>query len=425
MEYLLNSDGMKKIVVVDDDPEMLSLVSTVLSRDYQVKTASNGADGLTLIQKERPDLVVLDLLMPRMHGFEVCKRLRADESLAGLKILISSSKSYANDIATAKSAGADLYVVKPFNVDQFLADIRGLLGGAHPDGKLVFWGTRGSIPTPGAKTNRYGGNTPCVELRNGAGTFLIDAGTGLREWGNAALQAAAGKPIDAHLFIGHTHWDHIQGFPFCTPLYVPGNRFRVYGAHGTTKTFEQALAGQMDATYFPVPMKSMGAKLEFTELAGASIEVEGVKISTHYLNHPGVTIGFRFQTAAWTVCYISDHEPYGKLNPKGELADREDAAVAAFVKDADILISESQYTAEEYKTKRSWGHSTFSDVAALAAAAKVKKLVLFHHDPMHSDDTMDRLLEGCQKELISIDRGIECAAAQEGATIALKAPASR
>ncbi len=411
----------RKIVVVDDDPEMLELLSRLLAADYQVHTAADGESGLALVRRERPDLVVLDLLMPRMHGFEVCRRLREDPSLSGLKILVSSSKSYANDIATAKSAGADQYVVKPFEVDAFLAEVRELLQAPARRAKVAFWGTRGSIPTPGSKTVRYGGNTPCVELSAGQTTILVDAGTGLREWGNAALAGAAGKPLDAHLFIGHTHWDHIQGLPFCAPFYMPGNRFRVYGAPGTTQGLEQVLAGQMAPAYFPVPMKQMAARLEFVELRQTA-DAGGVKVSTHYLNHPGVTLGFRFEGPGWTVCYISDHEPYGKLNQKGEFSAKEDEAVARFVRGADVLISEAQYTDDEYKTKRSWGHSTFSDVAALAAKAQVKKLLLFHHDPAHTDEMMDRFLEGCRKELSAVSSRVECEAAMEGTAIVLGGP---
>ncbi len=278
---------------------------------------------------------------------------------------------------------------------------------------MKFWGTRGSLPSPGPLTQRYGGNTPCTELRVGSSLFIIDAGSGMRELGASLMREAAGKPVNAHLLIGHTHWDHIQGFPFFTPFYLPQNKFTIYGVHGTTQPFEEVLAGQMHPTYFPVGLKEMSSRMEIVELAGP-FDLEGVKISYHYLNHPGITVGYRFATPEWSIVYISDHEPYSKLNNKGQFSDKEDLAVARFAHGADILISEAQYTEDEYKMKRSWGHSTFGDVLGLAAQAQVKKLCLFHHDPSHTDEMMDRFLAESRAEAERKGFGGEVVAAQEG-----------
>jgi phosphoribosyl 1,2-cyclic phosphodiesterase/ActR/RegA family two-component response regulator len=410
----------KKIVVVDDDPDMVALMTEALCPPYEVKSANDGEQGLNLIRSERPDLVVLDLLMPRMHGFEVCKRVRADESLKNTKVIISSSKSYAHDIKVATGAGgADLYMVKPFDLGAFRGKIDEMLG--HGDASAValkFWGTRGSIASPGPRTQRYGGNTPCVEIRVGDQRLIIDAGTGLRELGNDIMKESQGKAVEAHMLIGHTHWDHIQGLPFFTPMYLPQNRFTVYGVHGTTQSFENVLRGQMNPTYFPVEMKEMASRVEIQELSGP-IKIGDAKISYHYLNHPGITVGFRIETRRGTICYISDHEPYGKLNNKGEFSAKEDADVARFVHGADLLVCEAQYTDEEYRQKKSWGHSTFTDVIGLAIQAQAKRVALFHHDPSHTDEMMDRFVAECRAHVDRQGSSLDCFGAQEGASISL------
>jgi phosphoribosyl 1,2-cyclic phosphodiesterase/CheY-like chemotaxis protein len=410
---------MKKIVLVDDDPEMRALMMEILRPSYSVLEASDGQEGLETIRRESPDLVVLDLLMPRMHGFEVCKHIREDARLRNTKVMISSSKSYQQDVKVGMGAGADFYIIKPFEITAFRNKVDELLGVEEATAVSVrFWGTRGSIPSPGPLTQRYGGNTACTELRVGPDRFIIDAGTGLRELGNDIMKESLGKPMKAHMLIGHTHWDHIQGIPFFTPMYLPQNRFSIYGVHGTTKTFEEVLQGQMQPTYFPVSMKEMPARVEINELSGP-LQVGDTKITYHFLNHPGITIGFRIETKRGVICYISDHEPYGKLNNKGEFSVKEDHDVAAFVHGADLLISEAQYTEEEYRHKKSWGHSTFQDVLGLAALAEAKQLALFHHDPMHTDDMMDRFVAECRTHIEQRGQSMTVFGAQEGLTVHL------
>ncbi|MBI5210765.1 MAG: response regulator [Elusimicrobia bacterium] len=407
---------MKKIVVVDDDPGMIEFMSFILGTQYTVVTAFDGAAGLETVHRENPDLVILDLLMPRMHGFEVCKKLRDDPRYKGLKILISSSKSYSHDINTAKEAGADNYIVKPFPAADLLWRVEELIGDLKTPLTLKFWGTRGSIPAPGPLTQRYGGNTPCTELRVGQTVLVVDAGSGIRDLGASLMKEFGAKPIEGHLFIGHTHWDHIQGFPFFTPLYLPHNKFTIYGTHGTQSSFEDVLKMQMSPAYFPVRLKEMASNLNIVEMK-EPVDLGAVRVSYHYLNHPGITIGFRFESKTWSVCYLSDHEPYGKLNAKGEFSEREDEAVAKFVSGCDLLISEAQYSDEEYLMRKSWGHSTFTDVLELAAKAQVKKLALYHHDPAHTDDIMDGHVAKCQEHIASRGLTLECFAAKEGMTL--------
>ena len=279
-----------------------------------------------------------------------------------------------------------------------------------------FWGVRGSIPAPGPSTARYGGNTPCVEIRAQDEVLIVDAGTGIRALGEALTQEKAGAPVEAHVFIGHTHWDHIQGLPFFTPLHRPESLVTLYGVHGTVLPFEEVLAGQMAAAYFPLRAEELAAKPAYVELKGP-VEAGPVRVSYHYLNHPGITVGFRFEHAGRAVCYLSDHEPYAKLNSHGEFANKEDAAVARFVSGADLLICEAQYTEDEYRVKRGWGHSTPNDVLELALTAGVKRLALFHHDPAHDDAMLDAISASCAQTAAARGSQLEVFAAREGQTV--------
>jgi phosphoribosyl 1,2-cyclic phosphodiesterase len=274
----------------------------------------------------------------------------------------------------------------------------------------------GSIAAPGPRTARYGGNTPCVEIRAANKLMIVDAGTGIRELGLSLMKQADGSPIEGSLFIGHTHWDHIQGFPFFSPLYLPTSRFIVHGMHGTTRSFREIMDGQMSSTYFPVQLRDLASKPAFVELA-APVMIGPVKVSYHFLNHPGITVGFRFEHDGKVVSYISDHEPYAKLNRSGEFADKEDAAVARFIEGSDLLICEAQYTADEYLMKKGWGHSTFEDVLDLAVKAGARRVALFHHDPGHDDDAMDAFVESSVKLVSSRGQTLEVFAAREGLTL--------
>lgn len=284
--------------------------------------------------------------------------------------------------------------------------------------EVRFWGVRGSCASPGPSTVRYGGNTACVEIRAADQLIVIDAGTGIRELGVALVKKAGGAPISGSLLVSHTHWDHIQGFPFFTPLYLPTSRFTVYGAPGTTKSFPDVLSGQMQSSYFPVQLRDLASKPQIVELREPFM-IGPVKVSFHYLNHPGITIGFRLEHEGKVLSYISDHEPYAKLNAGGEFSRKEDAAVARFVAGSDLLICEAQYGAAEYAVKKGWGHSTFDDVLDLAQKAEVKRLALFHHDPARDDDALAALEKDCAGLVSARGASLEVFAAKEGQTVSV------
>ena len=252
--------------------------------------------------------------------------------------------------------------------------------------KVRFWGVRGSIACPGPKTVRYGGNTSCIEMCVAGQRLIFDGGTGLRGLGQSLLKD---MPLKASMFFTHPHWDHIQGFPFFVPAFVPGNQFDIYGTITPDgSTIEQRLNSQMLHPNFPVPLQIMGSTLNFFDIDKEESVVldDEVRVDNALLNHPGEAVGYRVSWNGHAVAYITDTEHY---------TDRIDENVVRLSQDADILIYDATYTDEEYHNEKSskvgWGHSTWQEAVKVAEAANVKKLVIFHHDPVHDDDFMDSI----------------------------------
>jgi phosphoribosyl 1,2-cyclic phosphodiesterase len=253
--------------------------------------------------------------------------------------------------------------------------------------QIKFWGVRGSIPCPGSETVRYGGNTSCVEMQVGGERLIFDGGTGLRMLGQSLLDE---NPIAARLLFTHSHWDHIQGFPFFSPAFIRGNSFKIYAVPSPNgATMKQRLHDQMLHPNFPVPLQIMQANLEFYDLeAGEILEFEDVTIETRRLNHPGEAVGYRVNWRGLAAAYITDTEHF---------PDRLDENVLRLAREADVMVIDATYTDEEYNDPRQsrvgWGHSTWQEAVKIARAAAVKQLVLFHHDPSHNDDDLDRIGE--------------------------------
>lgn len=250
---------------------------------------------------------------------------------------------------------------------------------------VEFWGVRGSIPTPGSSTVRYGGNTSCVEMRLGEKRLIFDGGTGLRVLG---LNLMKQMPVEAHIFFSHTHWDHIQGFPFFVPAFVPVNKFHIHGAiapDGTT--IKECLSDQMVNPNFPIPLQVMGSDMKFYDFStGDVIKIDDIEIETAPLNHPNFAIGYRICWQGKTVVYCPDTEHY---------EDRFDENVLHLARKADLLIYDATYTNEEYYNAESpkigWGHSTWQVGVEIAKKAGVKQIAMFQHDPSHHDNLLDEV----------------------------------
>jgi phosphoribosyl 1,2-cyclic phosphodiesterase len=275
----------------------------------------------------------------------------------------------------------------------------------HRGISVRFWGVRGSIPSPGTEYLKYGGNTACVELRAADKILIIDAGSGLKPLGNHLL---AEMPLEAHLLISHYHWDHIQGLPFHAPLYVKGNRYHLYGEARGRRSLRQILAGQMRYPYFPVALDVFQAQLRFhTIRAGDTISLGPVQVDTASLNHPQDATAYRVNYAGKSVVYCSDNEHTAQMLPE----------TAALIQGTDLLIYDAAYTDDEYQgktgagAKKGWGHSTWSEAIRVAKRLKVKRLVIFHHDTMHTDRVTDRLLKRARRDFPHLE------AAREGATL--------
>jgi phosphoribosyl 1,2-cyclic phosphodiesterase len=273
---------------------------------------------------------------------------------------------------------------------------------------IHFWGVRGSIPCPGPHTVRYGGNTPCVEMRVGGKRLIFDGGTGLRVLGQSLLSQ---MPVEAHMFFTHSHWDHIQGFPFFTPAFIKGNCFHLYGAVAPNgSTIKQRLNDQMLHPNFPVPLQIMGAELQFHDTeAGQTIQLGDITMETALLNHPGEAVGYRVNWRGKAVAYITDTEHF---------PDRLDENVLSLCRNADVIIYDATYTDEEYHSPKSsrvgWGHSTWEEAVKIAQSANVKQLIIFHHDPLHDDDFLDSVGEQVQQKFPNAQL------AREGMSIALE-----
>ena len=299
--------------------------------------------------------------------------------------------------------------------------------------RLTFWGVRGSIPTPGKHTVRYGGNTPSSELRlDDDKLIILDAGTGIRNFGDYLINN--GESIKAHLLVTHPHWDHIQGFPFFKPAFISGNELTIVGTERPERFLREIISDQMNHIYFPVQLHDLKAKIHFVPVREeGEMMIHDAKVKMVYVNHPGFTIGYRIEYRGKTLVYISDNEPFDRAAAanltnfetvvKEKYATTKDSdpnqRIFDFCRGADVLIHDATYTPEEYLDRVGWGHSHYLFTLRVAAEANVKRLYLFHHDQNHSDDKVDDILKKCKKEVKSRGYKFECEAAIENTTISV------
>ncbi|NUO62792.1 MAG: MBL fold metallo-hydrolase [Gemmatimonadaceae bacterium] len=285
--------------------------------------------------------------------------------------------------------------------------------------RVQFWGTRGSIPSPGSKTVRYGGNTPCVELRTDDGWLIIlDAGTGIRELGRSLIERANGAPIAGDIFLTHVHRDHIQGLPFFGPIFQRGNHFTIWGSKSLETSIDRVVRDQMSPVVFPVTFEQLDAVIDFRELTPGDSAGSGYTVSAFPLRHPGGALGYRFATgngAGSALVYISDNElnPTASYDAPGDWREQ----LVKFVSGAAVLIHDTMYTREEYDHHRGWGHSTYEDAVELALDAGVERLVLFHHKPERTDDEVFRRMQECRALVARRGRNLAVIAAAEGLTL--------
>ncbi|PYK80901.1 MAG: hypothetical protein DME37_06405 [Verrucomicrobia bacterium] len=436
---------MPSVLIIEDDEDGRRAVAKLFAKaDWKVFEAADGDSGVELALQNRPEVILCDLLMPRSNGFQVCRTIR--QQLQPTKIIVVSGRDYAVDRASALEAGADEFLLKPItwevlceSIDRLRTEIpqRPLattspeeLGSVPP--RIKLWGVRGSLPVPGPATIRYGGNTSCVEVRADGEIIVLDAGTGVRALGLALEKELGPGTIKLTLLITHTHWDHIQGLPFFSPAYNSKNLIRILGYEGARAGLGTILAGQMETPFFPVSLHQLPSHLAIQELKDMEFQIGKVKVEAKFANHPGICAGYRLFTSAGSIAYMPDNEPYEPLkmqlaaqngidgNEARDFADSERAKMVEFLRDCEVAILDAQYTDEEYKGHVGWGHSSLSSAVELALDANVKRLLLFHHDPSHDDDMIDRMVEQARELVRKSGKTMVIEGAREGAEMLLE-----
>lgn len=279
--------------------------------------------------------------------------------------------------------------------------------------RVKVWGCRGSIPSPGAETSRYGGNTTCVEVRLADGSLVVlDAGTGLRSLGAAVLREPSLRRL--HLLLTHAHWDHVQGFPFFVPAYLEGYAIRVRGGPLARASLRRFLAHQMDPPFFPVNFADLRASFDFDSSDGEPLQIGAATIEPIPLKHPNGGYGYHFIEGRKRFVFLTDNE-IGHDHPGG-LSDDE---YGKLCRGADLVLHDAQYTDEQYRRTRGWGHSTFAAAVELAVSSRAKRFGLFHHDPAHRDQDLDAYVSDCRQELSRRGGRGELFGVQEGMEISL------
>lgn len=288
---------------------------------------------------------------------------------------------------------------------------------------VTFWGVRGSIPTPGHATQRYGGNTACIEVKANDELFILDGGSGLRSLGQDIVSRQGHPAINAHLLFSHSHWDHIQGFPFFIPAYSPQSQMKIYGTNADDRVIFDLLHGQMQDRYFPVQFSDLGSHIKPDHLNNGNRDINGVTVDFFNTHHPGGSLAYSISCNGKKIVYSTDNElDMILLNRDATMADtnvprRAPPELLKFLSNADLVIADGQYTDEEYPNKVNWGHARANTLVDVCLEAGVKNLAVTHHDPMHSDDMVDAKIQDCRDRVARFGGHLIVFGAREGVTL--------
>ena len=402
-----------KFLIVDDDEAELLWVSAILrAAGHDVTTTRDSRSALAQVLEICPDCVITDLMMPEIDGMEILVEIRKHPELSETKVIVVSGKIYEFDEKRARELGADGYIKKPLD-ETFLGTVTTIM---EDPVRVQYWGVRGTLPVSGERTLKYGGNTSCVTVElPGQDLIIFDAGSGIRELGDHLV--ARSERLSARLFISHPHWDHINAIPFFAPLYVQGNDIEIVGPAQATLGMRELISAQMEGVYFPITVREWGASVNYRDMREETIEIGAVVIRARLLAHPGYCLGYRLDYHGRSLCYVTDNELF-LPDHRGYNAFYVEQ-LTKFVWGADLLITDTTYTDEAYKSKVGWGHSCVSQVVELAHRAEVERLHLFHHDPSEDDDAIDKKLAQAIAKGRELGTATEIVAPTQGSTLRL------
>lgn len=401
----------KRILIADSIDEFVRVLAE--TDEYEILHVKNGQEALSKLASFHPNLVITTMMIPGMDGIEILRKVRSLPDVS-IGVIVASWQPMIQIYHAAIALGANYFLMRPSVPDQvrelcrrffegtlkpdpFKPYVPAGTGSEHcyvprmhmPDHYMRFWGTRGSSPVSGSEYVRYGGNTSCLEVRSGEDLVIIDAGSGIRPLGE---ELAAQGIRHVHLFLGHTHWDHVIGFPFFAPIYNEGVKVSIWSPVGFEKSTKELLIEMLAYAYFPVRLEDIHAKITFHEMRDSQcVEIGRLKIHAHHAFHPGATLCFKIESEKTTVGYVTDNEMLMGYHGHPEAIKPDDPLLIPhrplikFLKGVDILVHEAQYDPFEYLNKVGWGHSSISNAAVLVKYCEAREWVVTHHDPRHTD----------------------------------------
>jgi phosphoribosyl 1,2-cyclic phosphodiesterase/FixJ family two-component response regulator len=441
-----------KILLIDDLSSTGQNVRKTLGDHYEIVQINSTLDYIKVIKREAPDLILCELILSKVGGITILKTLKKDPLLKAIPFVFYSQKVLIQDYHSALELGASQFIPKNIESEKFrliidscfqdpvnssdpitpFNEIPKVLVPLYqepalpppPKSYAKFWGTRGSTAVSGAEFTRYGGNTSCLEIRplDPEKCIIIDAGTGIRPLAGTLLSS----PVkEIHLFIGHAHWDHIIGFPFFIPVYIPKYTIHIYSASGFHKNMEETFSGMLDYDYYPVNLSDMQAKFVFHELDGNPVSIDEIKIHTAYAYHPGGTVCFKVETPNQCLGYVTDNEflqgyhgdpkAIGYDHPLLETY----RLMVDFFRGCDTLVHEAQYFPKEYLNKTGWGHSSVTNATVLVKHTRPKLWIVTHHDFNHDDEMLQHKAELHRAIMADCGIKVDFAMAHDGMVLAL------
>jgi CheY-like chemotaxis protein len=409
------NQAKKRILIADSDGTLSKRIKKQKgSTLYHFETAKNGFECLAKIERFKPDLLLMELMLPQIHGIEILRKIKSDPRTKQIGVIITTSHCVIQNYQAAVKWGCAYFLEKPIELSHCFSLFKRFFSHKlHPDpfngqvsvceGKhcyvpkmhsptsfIKFWGTRGSNPVSGPNYIRFGGNTSCAEIRHGNDLVIVDAGTGIRPLG---LLLEKSKPKNIHLLISHTHWDHVAGFPFFAPIYDPECTITIWTPIGFEKTTKELFTEMLAYAYFPVRLDDIKATIIFKDIhESIHFEIGEIKINTHYAYHPGATVCFKFTVGKTTFGYATDNEFLMGYHGNPALITKKDPlltpyqSMIEFFAGCDFLIHEAQYTPIEYQKKVGWGHSSLTNATLLVKQAGITDWIITHHDPKHTDE---------------------------------------